>query len=98
MTAAGRSSAPPMTPSSNPSPRPKRRFVLVKGHGPVRQKESTLPPCGVLVVESRNRLAGIGSLEVKQSMFCLVIGGHAHWESSGRRYPLGPDTLCHITS
>src|SRR5437016_6439932 len=55
-----------------------------------------IPACGVAVFESRHACGRSGEIKDIYPKFFLVISGHAQCEVGGRRYSMGPDTLCHI--
>ena len=55
-----------------------------------------IPPCGILVFESRHAPGCFGETHELYSEFYLVVTGQAQWAVGGRRYSLGPGTLCHF--
>ena len=55
-----------------------------------------MPASGVVVFESRHAAGLSDQRSDPYARCCLVVSGHARWESGARRYLLGPDTLCHI--
>ncbi|HEX4122280.1 MAG TPA: beta-N-acetylglucosaminidase domain-containing protein [Verrucomicrobiae bacterium] len=59
-------------------------------------KNAAIPPCGLIVSESRHAVGFSGELRNTSSKFHLVISGHSRWDGGGRSYFLGPDTLFHI--
>ena len=59
-------------------------------------KRVLMPKSGLVVFESRHAPGFFGELRDEYAKFHLVISGRARWESSGREYPVGLDTLCHI--
>lgn len=54
----------------------------------------TNPGSGIAVSETRMTVSGLAKEALAK--FYFVIAGHARWNSEGRRYFLGPDTLLHI--
>jgi len=62
----------------------------------MNQTDAELPPCGVVLVESRQSPGSSDKIKDACSKFCLIVAGHARLECGGRRYLLGPDTLCHV--
>jgi hypothetical protein len=57
---------------------------------------AVIPACGLVVSESRYVPGRSDELENACSKFILVLSGQARWECRGRRYILGPDTVCHL--
>lgn len=55
-----------------------------------------LPGCGLVISEIRQAPGRSDEREQACSKFLLVVSGQARWECAGRRYLLGPDSLCHI--
>jgi AraC-like DNA-binding protein len=55
-----------------------------------------IPPCGLVVSESRRAAGFSREFRESSSKFYLIVAGHSRWEGSGRSYFLGPDTLFHI--
>lgn len=56
----------------------------------------SIPACGILVFESRRAPCSLGETHELYSEFYLVVNGHTQWAVGGRRYSLGPGTLCHF--
>jgi AraC-like DNA-binding protein len=55
-----------------------------------------IPSCGMVVSEIRGAPGRSSEREDAYPKFFLVVSGQARWECAGRRYMLGPDTVCHI--
>jgi AraC-like DNA-binding protein len=55
-----------------------------------------IPPCGILVFESQHAPGCVGETHELYAEFYLVVNGQAQWAVGGRRYSLGPGTLCHF--
>lgn len=55
-----------------------------------------IPPCGILVFESHHAPGCFGETHELYSEFYLVANGQTQWAAGGRRYSLGPGTLCHF--
>jgi AraC-like DNA-binding protein len=61
-------------------------------------KRVLMPESGLVVFESRHAPGFFGELKDEYAKFHLVISGRARWESCGRAYSVGPDTLFHIAA
>lgn len=77
---------------------PPGKADLDDGHHELEKipKNADIPPCGLVISESRHAAGFSGELRNASSKFHLVISGHSRWEGGGRSYLLAPDTLFHI--
>lgn len=84
--------------SGNIQPASGKAVALGQGEIGAQEKQAVIPACGLVVFENRQAPGTAGELNEACSKFCLVVSGHARWECLGRRYMLGPDTVCHISA
>lgn len=59
-------------------------------------KRVPMPEWGMVVFEARHAPGFYGEMTDSYAKFHLLIAGRALWESQGRKYPVGRDTLFHI--
>lgn len=55
-----------------------------------------MPDWGMVVFEARHAPGFFGEMTDRYAKFHLLLAGRARWESGGRTYPVGSDTLFHI--
>lgn len=61
-------------------------------------KRVPMPDLGLVVFEARHGPGFFGKLKDTYAKFHLLIAGRALWESDGRQYSVGADTLFHIAA
>jgi AraC family L-rhamnose operon regulatory protein RhaS len=61
-------------------------------------KRVPMPDWGLVVFEARHAPGFFGELKDTYAKFHFVLAGRARWESGGRHYDVGPDTLFHIAA
>jgi len=62
----------------------------------IRPKVVPVPPCGVVIFESRHAPGFVGELQDDFSKFLLILTGKARWEAAGRAVTVTADSLVHI--
>jgi AraC-like DNA-binding protein len=68
------------------------------GRNAAQARLPEIPACGLVVAETQHRPGRSGPLKDNWSKFLLVLKGRARWECDGKRFLLGPDTVCHIAA